>query len=100
MAKLSKDEFKQKYSEMITDNDDLLISLLEDIEDSIEVADNQAEIENLENQLKDLKQKYKERFLTKVEEIEEVEKKLDEKDAESMTEEGLKEEEVIDIKEI
>lgn len=100
MAKLSKDEFKQKYSEMITDNDDLLISLLEDIEDSIEVADNQEEIENLENQLKDLKQKYKERFLTKVEEIEEVEKKLDEKDAENISEEGLKEEEVIDIKEI
>ena len=39
MAKLSKDEFKQKYSEIITDNDDLLIPLLEDIEDSVDVAD-------------------------------------------------------------
>lgn len=98
--KLNKEEFKKKYSDMITDNDDLLIPLLEDIEDSIEVADNQEEIENLENQLKELKQKYKDRFLNKIEEIEEVEKKLDEKDAENISDEGLKEEEVIDIKEI
>lgn len=98
--KLNKEEFKKKYSDMITDNDDLLIPLLEDIEDSVDVADTREEVESLENELKELKQKYKDRFLNKVEEIEEVEKKLDEKEAENISEEGLKEEEVIDIKEI
>ena len=33
--KLSKEELKQKISDSITDNDDLVISLLEDIEDII-----------------------------------------------------------------
>ena len=33
MAKLGKDEFNKKYSEKISDNDDLLIELMEDISD-------------------------------------------------------------------
>ena len=33
MAKISKEDLKKKISDSITDNDDLVISLLEDIED-------------------------------------------------------------------
>lgn len=92
--KLSKEELKQKISDSITDNDDLVIELLEDIEDSMEensIQDN-SELEDLKGKYDELKRKYKERFLSGKEKDPEDEK--DEKD------EGLEEKEVIDVKEI
>ena len=89
--KLSKEDLKKKVSELITDND-IAIELLEDIEDSMEVAEvDTTQIDELQAKLNDLQQKYKERFLT-TEEVKE--EKEDSKDDE------LKEEEVIDVKEI
>ena len=66
--KLSKEELKNKLAESIKD-DNLTISLLEDIEDSWEDSSKETEkdeqIQKLTGELEDLKQKYKERFLTK-----------------------------------
>lgn len=95
--KLSKAELKQKISDSITDNDDLVISLLEDIEDSMleDSAENimdetaKKELEELKWKYNDLKAKYKERFLS-----------CKEKDPEDEKDEGLEEKEVIDVKEI
>ena len=95
--KLSKVELKQKISDSITDNDDLVISLLEDIEDSMpeDSAENimdetaKKELEDLKWKYNDLKLKYKERFLNGKE-----------KDPEDEKDEGLEEKEVIDVKEI
>lgn len=95
--KLSKAELKQKISDSITDNDDLVISLLEDIEDSMteDSAENimdetaKKELESLKWKYDDLKAKYKERFLSGKE-----------KDPEDEKDEGLEEKEVIDVKEI
>ena len=39
MAKLNKEDFKNKYSEKFKDNDELLIELLEDVEDSFNVIE-------------------------------------------------------------
>lgn len=94
--KLSKQELKQKISDSIKDNDDLVISLLEDIEDSMienneQVIDetNKKELEDLKWKYEDLKAKYKERFLSGANEKEET------------TEEtGLEEKEVIDVKDL
>ena len=99
MAKLSLDEFKNKYNEKIVDNDDLLIELMEDATDSFstdeaiknleaEIATKEAEIAEKEAEIDDLKRRYKERFLTSNEEA------IEEK------EEELKEENIIDIREI
>lgn len=89
--KLNKEELKKKVSEIVTDND-IAIQLLEDIEDSFEVneADN-TEVEELQKKLEDLQEKYKTRFLQG--NSEEPKKEDEEK-------EGLKEEEIVDIKEI
>lgn len=95
--KLSKAELKQKISDSITDNDDLVIRLLEDIEDSMpeDSAENimdetaKKELEDLKWKYDDLKAKYKERFLS-----------CKEKDPEDEKDEGLEEKEVIDVKEI
>lgn len=89
--KLSKEELKQKISDSITDNDDLVIELLEDIEDSMEENSTQdnSELEDLKEKYDELKRKYKERFLNGKE-----------KDPEDETDEGLEEKEVIDVKEI
>lgn len=95
MARLTRDEFNKKYSERITDNDDLLIELMEDITDSITYEESE-ELKNLRYDLEkakqdflDLKEKYKQRFLNVIED-EEPKKDFEE----------LKEEEIIDIKEI
>lgn len=96
--KLSKQELKQKVSDSITDNDDLVIELLEDIEDSM-VENNESvmdetkakEYEDLKYKYEDLKAKYKERFLK----ADDIVSDEDETDGEE-----LKEEEVIDVKEI
>ena len=94
--KLTKQELKQRISDSITDNEELVISLLEDIEDSM-VENNESVIdetkmkrlEELEWKYADLQAKYKERFLkgTDVEEDEEDEEKPEN-------------EEIIDVKEI
>lgn len=85
MAKLGREEFNKKYSEKITDNDELLIEIMEDFTDSI---NNEDEIKSLKDELdkkdreyEDLKEKYKERFLSgeslpvKEERMEELEEK-------------------------
>lgn len=95
--KLSKEELKQKIDEKI-ENEDLKIELLEDVEDSFDVIE-EDETEKVEKTAYDevvaerdeIKRKYKERFL-KGEEVKEDENKEDD--------EELKEEEVIDVKEI
>ena len=94
--KLTKQELKQRISDNITDNDDLVISLLEDIEDSMieetsQVLEETArkELEELQAKYEDLKAKYKERFLAPIEENKEEEETKE-----------LEEKEVIDVKEI
>lgn len=92
--KLSKDELKKKIDEVIQD-DETKISLLEDIEDSMEVSDESEKVEKtaydeVVTKYEELKEKYKERFL-KGEEVEKTE------DEETEDEE---EKEVIDVKEI
>lgn len=97
--KLTKQELKQRISDSIKDNDELVISLLEDIEDSMTEGNNEdVQIETLKKEneeikwkYEDIKNRYKERFLTGVEETEEI---ADEESPE------LEEKEIIDIKEI
>ena len=97
--KLSKQELKQRISDSIKDNDDLVISLLEDVEDSMSEGSNddvqietlKKEKEELEWKYNDIKTRYKERFLAGVDEIKEnPEEKNDE----------VEEKKVIDVTEI
>lgn len=95
--KLSKEELKKKIDEVVTD-EDVKISLLEDIEDSMIEVESEGETVTKEEYDKvvserdEIKQKYKDRFLSG-EETKEVEEEKEEK--------GLEEEgEIIDIKEI
>ena len=100
MSKLTKEELKQKISDKITDNDDLVIELLEDIEDSFDVeVDNslQEELDSIkaemvakEEEIASLKQKYKERFLSGVADSEEEIEVTPE----------MKEEEYIDVRSV
>lgn len=93
--KLSKEELSAKINELDID-EEIKVSLMEDIADSIEVSeteDKNGELEELKIKYESLREKYKERFL-KGDEVEE-EKKEDETE-----DEELKEEEVIDVKEI
>lgn len=94
--KLSKQELKQRISDAITDDEELVISLLEDIEDSmIETNENvidetkAKELEDLRWKYNTLQEKYKERFL-KGEEKKEDEEMFDNEE----------ENKTIDIKEI
>ena len=94
--KLSKEELSAKINDLAID-DEIKISLMEDIADSVEVAeteDKTGELEELKIKYEALKEKYKERFL-KGDEVEE--EKKEETDTED---EELKEEEIIDVKEI
>lgn len=100
MAKLSKEELKNKINEYDV-SDDIKIAMLEDIEDSMDVVDT-TELENAKADLKkaladleEMKTKYKERFLSK-EEVEEIAKDEDTSEVEEETEE----EKVIDVKDI
>lgn len=95
--KLSKEELKKKIDEVVAD-EDVKISLLEDIEDSMTEVESEGETVTKEEYDKvvserdEIKQKYKDRFLSG-EETKEVEEEKEEK--------GLEEEgETIDIKEI
>ena len=76
MVKLDKDAFLTKYSDKIKDNDDLVIELMEDIEDSF--TTDKSELDRLETELKNkteeydsLKERYKERFLSGIPKSEE-----------------------------
>lgn len=97
MAKLTKEEMKQKYNDTITENDDLLISLLEDIEDSMEEVvfseEEKKELETLREditkkdvEIEELKRKYKERFLSATDEEEPKVEELEEKKVIDITE--------------
>ena len=94
MAKFSSEELSSRINDLDLE-DEVKISLMEDITDSIS-PDESEELESLKEELEkvkaeyeDLKEKYKARFLKAVE-IEE----------EKQEDEDLEEKEVIDIKEI
>lgn len=92
--KLSKEELKAKVNELVTDNE-IAIQLLEDIEDSMEVAEvDTSKIDELQAKLNDLQEKYKQRFLKGDEKEDDAEEKTED------VEDELEEKEVIDIKEI
>lgn len=93
--KLSKEELKKKITEVVADEDTQIV-LLEDIEDSFVESEDDDKVkksayDELEIKYNDLKSKYIERFL-KVDNVEDEDAKEDD--------EELKEEEVIDVKEI
>ena len=96
MAKYSAEELSSRINELELD-DEVKISLMEDITDSVspdeseELANLKAEVEKAHAEYEELKEKYKARFLKAVESDEE------EKDD---TQEDLEEKEVIDVKEL
>ena len=96
MAKYSAEELSSRINELELD-DEVKISLMEDITDSVspdeseELAGIKAELEKSKADYEELKEKYKARFLKAVESDEE------EKEAED---EDLEEKEVIDVKEL
>lgn len=96
MAKYSAEDLSSRINELELD-DEVKISLMEDITDSVspdeseELASIKGELEKKSAELEELKEKYKARFLKAVE---------DEEVKEEVEDEDLKEKEVIDIKEI
>ena len=96
MAKYSAEELSSRINELELD-DEVKISLMEDITDSVspdeseELAGIKAELEKAKADYEELKEKYKARFLKAVESDEE-EKEVEDDD--------LEEEEVIDVKEL
>lgn len=95
MAKYSAEELSSRINELELD-DDVKISLMEDITDSVspdeseELAGIKAELEKAKADYEELKEKYKARFLKAVESDEE----------EKEDTEDLEEKEVIDVKEL
>lgn len=99
MAKLSKEEFMQRIDALPLEESEK-VSLMEDVSDSFEV-DN-SELEDVKKQLEDalksvddITAKYKARFLG-AEETEEIKEEIKEEN----TDPEMKEEEVIDVKDI
>lgn len=96
MAKYSAEELSSRINDLELD-DEVKISLMEDITDSVspdeseELANLKAEIEKAHAEYEELKEKYKARFLKAVESDEE-EKEVEDED--------LEEKEVIDVKEL
>ena len=93
--KLSKEELSTKINDLDID-EEVKISLLEDIADSVDVEaepQENGELEELKIKYESLREKYKERFLKGSDETEE-------KEDEEKEDDELKEEEVIDVKEI
>ena len=99
--KLTKEEFIEKYQSKFDGDDEAKIEFLEDISDTLEVAESsddgektaelEAEIERLKGDNEMLKKRYIDRFLSGEEKAsEDVEEEIDEPE----------EKEVIDIKEI
>lgn len=89
--KLSKDELKAKIDEKIED-ENLKIELLEDVEDSYDVEKDvvsKEEYDKVVAERDEIREKYKARFLSKDESVEEEKE-----------DEGLEEKEEIDVKEI
>ena len=95
MAKYSAEELSSRINDLELD-DDVKISLMEDITDSVspdeseELASVRAELEKAHADYEELKEKYKARFLKAVESDEE----------EKEDTEDLEEKEVIDVKEL
>ena len=95
MAKYSAEELSSRVNDLELD-DEVKISLMEDITDSVspdeseELAGIKAELEKKAAELEELKEKYKARFLKAVESDEE----------EKEDTEDLEEKEVIDVKEL
>lgn len=95
MAKYSAEELSSRINDLELD-DDVKISLMEDITDSVspdeseELANLKAELEKAKADYEELKEKYKARFLKAVESDEE----------EKVEDEDLEEKEVIDVKEL
>lgn len=96
MAKYSAEELSARVNDLELD-DEVKISLMEDITDSLTPEENaeldsiKAELESLKSEYDSLKEKYKARFLSATEEVKEEEKPEDEE---------FEEKEVIDVKEI
>lgn len=89
MMKLSKEELKQKIVELIPD-EDLQITLLEDIEDSFDTEETDtSEYDELKVKYDELKSKYKERFLKGKEETEEKEEIDEPKEEEKVEEKDI-----------
>lgn len=94
MAKYSAEELSSRVNDLELD-DEVKISLMEDITDSVspdeseELASVKSELEKAKADYDELKEKYKARFLKAVESEEEKE-----------VEEDLEEKEVIDVKEL
>ena len=105
MAKLTAEEFIKKWTvdKKVSEDDDILIELMEDATDSIVVSDSEsaeiaqlkADNEKLYADYADLKERYKTRFLTA-----EFDEKIESEVKEEPAEEEPAEEEVIDVKEI
>lgn len=105
--KLSKEELKATVSELEID-DDVKISLLEDIEDSFDQVEedesrvSREEYDDINMKYEDMKKRYIERFLSKEEvaELEDAKEKIEEVLDDSIEPEMEEEPEVIDIQEI
>ena len=95
MAKYSAEELSSRINELELD-DDVKISLMEDITDSVspdeseELAGTKAELEKAKADYEELKEKYKARFL----------KAVESEEKEEVKDEDLEEKEVIDVKEL
>ena len=95
MAKYSAEELSSRVNDLELD-DEIKISLMEDITDSVspdeseELASVRAELEKARADYEEVKEKYKARFLKAAESEEEKEE----------VEEDLEEKEVIDVKEL
>lgn len=95
MAKYSAEELSSRINELELD-DDIKISLMEDITDSVSTGESEEltslreEMEKVKSEYEELKEKYKSRFLQAVETEE----------AEEVKDEDLEEKEVIDVKEL
>lgn len=96
MAKYSAEELSSRVNELELD-DEVKISLMEDITDSVsrdeseELAGIKVELEKAKADYEELKEKYKARFLKAVE---------DEEVKDEVKDEDLEEKEVIDVKEL
>lgn len=95
MSKFSAEELSSRINDLELD-DDVKISLMEDITDSVspdeseELSSLKEEIQKKDAEIEELKEKYKERFLKAAEEKEDAKEEKEE----------LEEKEIIDIKEI
>lgn len=100
MSKLSKKDLLKKINEKVTDVD-LATELMEDVEDSFEGADTselEQQIEDLQTQNADLKQKYKDRFLKGEVNIDPNKQKNDEGEDDDEPEQPKKFEDLFDEK--